>query len=68
MSDAIDNGQDKKTGEFHLYDNFKWPSGVPKKPFNELTPEEQKRVRDTYRFCGFSPGIYQGLSGLGNIT
>jgi len=47
-----------------LYDNFKWPSGVPQdKQFSEMTPEQQARYRAAVRFGGFRPGIYQGITG-----
>lgn len=47
-----------------IYDNFKWPDGIPDKPWDELTPEQQQTIKDAYRFSGFKPGQYQGITGI----
>jgi hypothetical protein len=43
-----------------VYDNFKWPEGIPNVPFSQLTKKQQKRVIDAFRFSGFRAGKYQG--------
>lgn len=43
-----------------MLDNARWPSDIPRIPFAELTPEQQRRIVDIYRFSGFRPGQYQG--------
>ena len=55
-----------KTDTMDVYSNFRWPDDIPKKPFNELTPEQQQRIRGLYRFTGFRPGNYQGITGNGS--
>ena len=37
------------------------------KTFNDLTPEEEKRLRNQYRFSPYRPGIYQAITGLGKM-
>jgi len=54
------------SGEMEIYDAFKWPDAVPKKPFAELTPEQIQTVLDVYRFSGFRPGMYQGVTFASN--
>ena len=54
--------------EMVLYDAFRWPDDVPSGvPFADLTPAEQQRVLDVYRFSGYLPGIYQGITGIGDM-
>ena len=36
------------------------------KTFDDLTPEEQTLVSNQYRFSPYRPGIYQGITGIGN--
>jgi hypothetical protein len=55
-------------GDMEIYDAFKWPDSVPKKPFSELTSAQKKLVLDSYRFSGFRPGTYQGVTYAGNGT
>jgi hypothetical protein len=45
-----------------LFDAFEWPESVPQVPMEDLTPEQQKIVLDAYRFSGYRPGIYQGIT------
>ena len=52
-------------GTMELYMDFKWPEDIPRKDFNDLTPEQQQRILAIYRFCGFKPGTYQGITGRG---
>lgn len=54
-----------KTDTMQIYSNFNWPADIPRKPFDELTPSQQKRIRQFYRFAGFRPGTYQGITGKG---
>ena len=37
------------------------------KTFDELTAEEQALVKAKYRFDCLKPGIYQGITGMGNM-
>jgi len=48
---------------FKVIDRFRWPDGVPRKPIEELTPEQRQVVLDAYRFSGFRPSTYQGVTG-----
>lgn len=34
------------------------------KTFDDLTPEELRRLKSQYRFSPFRPGIYQGITGM----
>ena len=54
-----------RTETLEIYSNFNWPDDIPRKPFNELTAEQQQRIRTFYRFAGFRPGTYQGITGKG---
>ena len=56
----------QNAGDMEIHDAFKWPDSVPQKPFSELTPQQQQTVLDVYRFSGFRPGIYQGVTFAGN--
>ena len=38
------------------------------KTINELTPQELATLRSQYRFSPFRPGIYQGITGFGNMA
>ena len=54
--------------EMVLYDAFRWPEGIPTDvPFDELTPEQQQKILGQYRFSGYYPGIYQGITGVGDM-
>jgi hypothetical protein len=55
----------EKLDTLEIYSNFRWPDDIPKKPFNELTQEQQERLLMLYRFSGFKPGTYQGITGKG---
>jgi hypothetical protein len=47
-----------------IYDMFVRPDDIPKDvPFDDLTPEQQQRIIDAYRFSGYRPGTYQGITG-----
>ena len=37
------------------------------KTFDDLTDEEREEIRSKYRFSPMRPGIYQGISGFGNM-
>jgi len=45
-----------------IFDAFEWPESIPKVPFEKLTPEQKKAVMSAYRFSGYRPGIYQGIT------
>jgi len=48
-----------------LYDAFQRPADInPDTPWEQLTPDERQRVMDAYRFSGFRPGTYQGITGI----
>ncbi len=46
---------------FFRSESYFLPDG---KEFKDLTPEEQKIVRDRYRFDCLRPGMYQTLTGF----
>jgi len=50
-----------------IYDGFKWPDDVPKKAWDELTPEQKQRIVNVYRFSGYRPGMYQAISGIQGV-
>ena len=55
--------------DLDIYDNFVVPDWVdPTKKFSDLTPQQQKEVLDAYRFSGFRPGLYQGITGLSHTS
>jgi len=56
-------GLPQSTGAMTIYDNFKWPNDIPKKPFSELTEDQRRRLKAAYRFSGFFPGVYQAITG-----
>jgi hypothetical protein len=60
---AIDKPENK--GTMKIYDAFKWPDCVPIQPWEALTVEEKKKVLNSYRFSGFKPGSYQGVTFAG---
>jgi len=39
----------------------------PGKTFEDLTPEELAQLKRQYRFDYYKPGVYQGITGLGNM-
>lgn len=46
-----------------IFDAFERPDSVPQHvPFEKLTKKQQRAVLDAYRFSGFVPGIYQGIT------
>ena len=49
-------------GDMEIYDAFKWPGGIPSTGWNDLTDEQKKTVLDSYRFSGYKPGTYQGVT------
>ena len=54
--------------EMVLFDAFKWPDDIPTDiPFEDLTPAQQQRIMDAYRFSGYFPGIYQGITGINDM-
>jgi len=38
------------------------------KTFNELTPEEEQRLKSQYRFSPYKPGTYQGITAIGGMS
>ena len=61
---SIDKAENRGTME--MYAAFKWPDSVPAdKPWDELTEEQRKTLLDAYRFSGFKPGTYQGVTFAG---
>jgi hypothetical protein len=57
----------ERLNTLEIYSNFQWPDDIPKKPLNELTSEQQERIKSLYRFSGFRPGTYQGITGKGTV-
>ena len=57
------------TAKPDIIDNFvERPEGIPRDvPFGELSPEEQDIVKSAYRFSGYRPTIYQGITYKGSI-
>jgi hypothetical protein len=48
-----------------IYIRFVPPDCLPKDvPYDKLTPEQQQLWQDKYRFGGFIPGTYQGITGI----
>jgi len=45
-----------------IYDMFKWPADVKSEEWDTLTLEQKKLVMDAYRFGGYKPGTYQGVT------
>jgi hypothetical protein len=37
------------------------------KTLEDLTPQELARIKQQYRFSPMRPGIYQGITGFGNM-
>jgi hypothetical protein len=56
--------QETYDGTMEIYDLFKWPETVPKIKWSDLTAEQQFTVLEAYRFSGFKPGTYQGVTGV----
>ena len=52
----------EKRDTMEMYDAFKWPSSVPVKEWDDLTEDQKKVFLDAYRFSGFKPGTYQGVT------
>ena len=49
--------------------NFKRPDTIPEGVgYNDLTPKQQKIWRDAYRFAGYRPGTYQGITGINGLV
>ena len=56
----------KKRDTMEIYDAFKWPDSVPMDvAWEDLTEEQKKKILDSYRFSGFTPGTYQGVTYAG---
>ena len=49
---------------FYRYIQEFLPAG---KTINDLTPEELEKVKNQYRFDPYKPGVYQGITGFGNM-
>jgi len=54
----------KEMDIFFLSEDDFLPDG---KTFAELTDVEDKKLRSQYRFSPFRPGLYQTLTGFGNM-
>jgi hypothetical protein len=61
----VDKPEKRQTME--IYSNFRWPDDIPQKPLEELTAEQRERILSLYRFSGFKPGTYQGITGRGRL-
>ena len=48
--------------DMEIYDAFKWPGEVPHIDWELLTLDQKKLVMEAYRFSGYKPGTYQGVS------
>jgi hypothetical protein len=55
----------KRRGTMEIYDGFKWPESVPVVEWKDLTEEQKRLVLDAYRFSGYVPGTYQGVTFAG---
>lgn len=62
----ITNGQDipKELDIFFRSESAFLPEG---KTFETLTKEEREELRSRYRFDPFRPGLYQGITGMGDM-
>jgi hypothetical protein len=38
------------------------------KELEDLTPEELNKIKAQYRFDHYRPGVYQGITGFGNMV
>ena len=38
------------------------------KTWNDLTDSERAEIRNKYRFSPYKPGMYQGITGFGNMV
>lgn len=45
--------------DMKIHDRFKWPT---REQWDEMTPDKKKEVMEAYRFSGFRPGTYQGVT------
>jgi len=46
-----------------VFDAFERPDSVPQHiPFSKLNKRQQQEVLAAFRFSGFVPGIYQGIT------
>jgi hypothetical protein len=54
----------REQNNLRIYDNYVIPAWVPEGiSWDELTPEEKQRIKDSYRFSGFRPNRYQMITG-----
>ena len=42
------------TNGSEIYTDLKWPTDVPKKPLEELTEDQRKKVMNAYRFANLT--------------
>lgn len=45
--------------DMKIHDRFKWPTG---EQWEAMTLDQQKAIMEAYRFSGFRPGTYQGVT------
>jgi len=66
-SPKISTGQDIPKDEMDIfYRNIE--AFIPEgKTWDQLTPKEQKKAIDQYRFDPMRPGCYQGITGYGKM-
>jgi hypothetical protein len=51
-----------------IKDIFDRSKEIPQgKTFDSLSDKEKKRLMNRYRFSGYKPGMYQTISGIGNM-
>ena len=56
-----------RTNTMDIYSLFRWPEGIPQVPLDQLTEEQRQQILNLYRFSGFRPGTYQGITGKGEM-
>lgn len=54
------------SGDLTIKDAFDIKKALPEGvDWKDLSEDERKRIKDSYRFSGYRPGSYQTLSGFG---
>ena len=62
MDDNVTENLSDLPDDMHLYVRNRWPSDVPRIPWNQLTLEQKRLIMEARRFGGFCTGSYQAVS------
>ena len=60
---AVEKPQSPK--DMEIYVRFEPPDDLKGIPWDDMTLEQKRRWMEKYRFGGFHPGTYQGITGKG---